>query len=127
MDNIDLEYVQNSNMFDLTSSNYEEESNPLYSDNNHLCKYYQESECLAKFSKIKNTTFSTISPNIRSLPNKFNELKDLLHSSFGNFLPDVIALQEVWNIPLLDKFPLDGYHPIQFKIRDDSGLKSNIG
>ena len=54
-------------------------------------------------------------------------MKDFLHSSFGNFLPDIIALQEVWNVPLLDEFSLDGYHPIQFKIRDESRLKSNTG
>ena len=48
-------------------------------------------------------------------------------SSFGKYKPDIICLQELWNIPCYDNFFLDGYHPLQYKIRDKTGTNSNVG
>ena len=127
-DDISLEYVQKTDSFNLKNNCLlEDDFNPLYNNTNHVCKYYNEIECLNKFDQINNATFSILSSNIRSLPRKFSELKDFLTSSFGKVHPDIICLQEVWNIPIHDNFLLNGYHPIEYKIRDPTNSNSNIG
>ena len=127
IDEIDLEYVQQSDNYDLKNICTDENFNPLYDNTNHVCKYYEESECFDKFQNIKTDTFCTLSMNIRSLPGKFLELKDFLLSSFGEYKPDIICLQELWNVPVHDNFFLDGYHPLDYQIRDISALNSNAG
>ena len=76
---------------------------------------------------FKNETFSILSLNIRSLSGKFNELKSFLASAFGTFKPNIICLQEIWNVGPYDNFDIDGYHPLNFKIRNVDGLNSNAG
>ena len=123
------EYEQNYKNFDFKNQISDYENNPLYGKNalSHICKYYEENDCLYKFSNIDHKTFSVISLNIRSLPGKFEELKNFLDSSFGFFKPSVICIQEVWNKPIYEDFHLENYHNLQYKIRDMSGLNSNAG
>jgi hypothetical protein len=127
IDDLDLEYVQSADKFDFKSNFCDEETNPLYSNNGHICKYYEEEDCLSKMQSIKNETFSVLSLNIRSLPGKFMEFKNFLSSTFGDFKPSLICMQELWNIPLFEDFVLEGYHPLHFKTRDPEGLNPNIG
>jgi hypothetical protein len=126
-DNIDFEYVQNGDNFNFKKVSADEDSNPLYSNNIHNCQYYEEEACLEKMQNIKNETFSVLSLNIRSLPGKFTEFKNFLAASFGSFKPNIICLQEIWNVGPYDNFDIDGYHPFNFKIRNIDGLNSNAG
>jgi hypothetical protein len=62
-----------------------------------------------------------MSLNIQSLSAKFNELKDTLDVfESKNCLPDIILLQEIWNVPSANLFVLDQYHPLVFKCRSNS-------
>ena len=38
-----------------------------------------------------------------------------------------LALQEIWNVPPNCNFTANGYHPLVYKIRDNSGLNPNAG
>ena len=126
-DNIDFECVQNDDTFDFKKFSADEDTNPLYSNNSHNCQYYEEEACLDKMQDIKNETFSVLSLNIRSLPGKFNELKNFLTSAFGTYKPNIICLQEIWNVGPYDNFDIDGYHPLNFNIRNVDGLNPNAG
>ena len=95
--------------------------NPLMSDNINF-KYVQNDDTFDTFD-----TFSILSLNIRSLSGKFNELKSFLTSSFGTFKPNIICPQKIWNVGPYDNFDIDGYHPLNFKIRNVDGLNSNAG
>ena len=126
-DDSNVECVQNSDNFNLKGILSDSDHDSLYNNANHICKYYEESECLEKFENIDYGTQSVLSFNIRSLPGKFIEFKEFLTSSFGKYKPDIICLQEIWNIPYYENFFLDGYHPLEYKVRDKTGTNSNVG
>lgn len=59
------------------------------------------------------SNISIMSLNIQSLQAKFNEFNDLINFlATTNKSPDVICLQETWNVSDPDIFSLDGYHPL---------------
>ena len=97
------------------------------SNNNHVCQYYEEEACLNKFQSIKGKSFTILSLNIRSLPGKWLDFNQFLASSFGNYKPSVICLQEIWNIPTYADFSLEDYHPLIYNTRDVTGLNGNAG
>jgi len=60
------------------------------------CKYHDETSFTNSFNNSP-TNFLAISMNIRSLPNKFTDLTNLLDRyRLNNFRPDLICLQEAW-------------------------------
>ena len=122
MVDINLEDVQNSPQYNLKSLFDENE----FTDKSN-CKYYEIDEFAEKMNSINHDHFSVLSLNIRSLPSKFNCLKDFLNSSFPKYNPTVTCLQEIWNKPVYDNFTLEDYHPFNFKTRDQTGLNSNAG
>ena len=130
-DNIDLEFVERNPQFNFKNAfNSTEDDNILYDNEScsHNCQYYEPEDLSNKLQNINSDHFSTISINIRSLPNKFLQLKDFLDSiNFHNFKPSIIALQEIWNKPMHDSFDLPEYHPLHFTIRDMNGLNNNSG
>ena len=93
----------------------------------HECSYYETDEFREEF--VQNMCkFSSLSLNIRSLPGKWSEFRDYISDLNGNdFKFSVIAIQEVWNVPKGVCFELDGYKPLEFRIRDPSGLNGNAG
>ena len=51
--------------------------------------------------------------NIQSLNSKFEKLKILISTLIAqNVCPDIIVLQETWNVPYPDLFSLPGYSPL---------------
>ena len=88
-----------------------------YSNLNLSCTYLE----LEKLPDIKNSKFNVLSLNIQSLPAKFNELTDLISQfSDADSCPDVICLQETWNIIDNSAFPLINYHPLETNLRRDA-------
>jgi len=60
------------------------------------CKYFDETSFTNSFNNSP-TNFFAISMNIRSLPNKFTNLTNLLDRyRHNNLRPDLICLQEAW-------------------------------
>ncbi len=59
--------------------------------------------------------------NIQSLPAKFNELCEwLVTLATYHTTPDIICLQEIWQIPDPSLFSLPNYHPLIFESRSSS-------
>jgi hypothetical protein len=66
-----------------------------------------------------NEKINIMSLNIQSLPAKFSELLYFInHCSQYNFLPDIILLQEIWQIADPNIFSLKNYQPLVYKCRD---------
>jgi hypothetical protein len=64
---------------------------------------------------------SILSINIQSLPAKYSELKDLIEMFENkNCAPDVILLQEIWQIDNVNNFDLPNYYPLIYKCRTNA-------
>jgi len=72
-------------------------------------------------SRSNRGNFSVLSINIQSLSAKFQSLQLFIENLSKNKKePDLICLQEIWNIPDFIEFNLNGYHPLIFKSRQNS-------
>ena len=73
---------------------------------------------LDQIPSINNENLSLLSLNIQSLPAKFNEFSDLLNDlSLSKINPDLICLQETWQIPDPSLFKIPNYQPIEINSR----------
>jgi hypothetical protein len=89
-----------------------------YSNSNFSTTYIDTTTYIDKFSQNSNLKFLTL--NIQSLPAKFNELNSLIISLLDkNCAPDIIALQEIWQVLDASHFPLPGYQPLLFTARSN--------
>jgi len=62
-----------------------------------------------------------MSLNIQSLPAKFVDFKDFISQlAITNSLPDIICLQEIWNIHDVSVFCIPGYFPLECTLRTQS-------
>ena len=122
-DNVSIKHVQKNRIFDLKSTFQDS----IYQNNIHNCPYFEEHELNNKLKSLETNQFSILSLNIQSLPGKFEEFKTFLATTFNQFKPSVIALQEIWNKPQNLEFILENYHPLHFTIRDKQGLNNNSG
>ena len=92
--------VRNLNNTDILKTNFFKDN---FSDfyNNLECKYLDEKEFTDHF-KNSPTNFLALSMNIRSLPNKFVDLNNLLDRyKVKNVIPDLLCIQETWQADLL--------------------------
>ena len=85
-----------------------------YSNINLNCSYTE----IADLKSLDPDKFTVLSLNIQSLPAKFNEFSELI-SEFPSFdlCPEIICLQETWNIIDNSMFPLINYHPLLTNLR----------
>ena len=66
--------------------------------------------------------------NIQSLPSKFNEFQELIQNfQINKCEPDIICLQEIWQIVNSSAFSLDDYNPIEYKLRSNSTQGGGVG
>ena len=85
-----------------------------YAETNINCNYLDIDE----ISNIPNSNLSILSINIQSLPAKFLEISDLIHElSLLNNSPDIICLQETWQIFDTSLFQLQNYNLIEINSR----------
>lgn len=81
------------------------------------CKYVDESN-VSIIDKPSKSKLMIMSLNIQSLPSKFNDFEDLITSLASNHCnPDVILIQETWQVQNPNLFRLKGYHDPIFKTR----------
>jgi hypothetical protein len=104
---------ENAFVFDLFDP---DDLDSPYLSTNFNCNYFDTTSVCNKLSN--DTRISVMSINIQSLSAKFNELQEFI-DMFPNFesCPDVILLQEIWNVLNSNCFPLINYQPLIFKCR----------
>ena len=99
----------------------------VYDNVDHSCTYYEPEDFHHEFCH-GDRKFSTFSLNVRSLPNKWCDFRDIVSNLNGNnFKFSIVAIQEVWNVPLGMTYDLPGYKPFCYKIRDPLGRNNNAG
>jgi len=113
-----LNSIKNTNSDSKDFLDIEDIDSP-YSPDKFTCNYYDETQYAAKYQN--SNKFSIMTFNVQSLPSKFSEFKDFIENlASKNCKPDVICIQEVWNITDTDLFSLTDYHPPCFKLRSKS-------
>ena len=101
-------------------------SDSPYHNCNILCSYMDETKFSNTYKNLKN--FSFMSLNIQSLPSKFIEFNDMISNlNVNKCSPDVIALQENWQIQDPAFFPLPNYNLIEFKCRRNNVQGGGVG
>ena len=105
--------TDNDDIFDYISDDQSPYSSAVFN-----CTYVSE-DAVSLLSNPK--LLKIMSLNIQSLTAKFSELKDFLSQlSISNSLPDIICLQELWNIHDTTLFNLKGYSPLECILRKNS-------
>jgi len=98
------------------TNTFSEDLNSPYNDCSFICNYLDEPSYISKYSNSKNLSCCTL--NVQSLPAKFNDLSDLIsHMLFNASAPDVLCIQELWQIADPSLLSLPSYHNIVFKLR----------
>ncbi len=91
----------------------------VQNSSNILCSYLDPYEYAERFCNLKNV--SIMSLNIQSLPAKFQEFQELIHVlSSSKCSPDVICLQEIWQIHDNMNLSLPGYSKLEYRIRNNN-------
>ena len=119
--------IQNSNTDnDNENLNFFSNSNDSPYDNCEFnCEYIDVNDFVNKCSSKK---LSILTLNIQSLQSKFNDFKELVVLlSSNNSKPDVICLQELWQINANSNYNIDGYKPLVYKVRHGSVQGGGVG
>ena len=78
---------------------------PYNSD--HQCTYYEPSQVA---SLMEDNSLTTISMNMRSIGNKWNEICSLIKEVNKINKVNFVTFQEIWNIPQKNLYSIEGYH-----------------
>ena len=106
-------------------SSFDFSDSPYY-NRNISCSYIDELTFVNTFNNLPN--FSYMSLNIQSLSSKFAEFNELIcHLNLNKCSPDIIALQEIWQVPDPSFFPLINYNLIEFKCRHNNVQGGGVG
>jgi hypothetical protein len=91
-----------------------------FSDIN-LSSAYHNFATLLNLSLENNHAPLVLSINIQSLQSKFNNLRQFVNDllSHGANI-DVIALQEIWDVPFHNFFNIPGFHPLVYETRKNA-------
>jgi hypothetical protein len=119
---------ENSEFHEFTDN-----SESPYNTSKFLCTYIDETSFATKPS-LQQKKFTIMSLNIQSLPAKYADFLDFItECQLHNNSPDIICLQEIWNVLDVNLFPLPGYQPLICKTRINSSgggvgiyVKTNI-
>ena len=115
----------NSDLYSLNPHDDNIDDSP-YSNLQVQCNYLDENQFASKY--FYSNKFSIMSFNIQSLPSKFNEFQELIQNfQINKCEPDIICLQEIWQIVNSSAFSLDDYNPIEYKLRSNSTQGGGVG
>ena len=85
-----------------------------YSNVNLSCNFLETDELV----NLEADKFTVMSINIQSLPAKFSDFTETVNEfSIG---PDIICLQETWQVPDNSFFPLQNYHTLVTNLRNNA-------
>lgn len=89
-----------------------------YSNLDISCKYLDESSFCNTYKN--NTNFSFLSLNLQSIHAKFTEFHEFItNMSVHNCAPDIILLQELWQIHDISSLTINDYSPLEYKTRSN--------
>ncbi len=115
-----------SNDFLISNNSGDQIDDSPYNNLDISCKYLDESTFCNTYSNNQNFTF--LSLNVQSLQAKFGELQELIsNTSRHNCAPDIILLQELWQIYDAPSLSLPNYSPLKFKTRSDGVQGGGVG
>jgi exonuclease III len=110
-------FIPDSNDSDFSST---DDVNSPYTVADFNCRYVDENSFASNIIRT-DSNLSVMSLNIQSLPAKYSDLFAFITDrSIHNNAPDIICLQEVWNVLDVNLFPLPGYHPLICTLRSKS-------
>ena len=117
--------LYNSDFFRNTNGDENVDDSP-YSNIDVHCNYFDENQFVNKYRNI--TNFSCLSLNIQSLPAKFNEFQEFINNlHVNNCQPDILCIQETWQITDPSLFPLNNYNSLICKLRGNSTQGGGVG
>ena len=90
-----------------------------YKDNTDIASF-TESKYITPYDLTK-SDMTILSGNVRSINNKFQEIRDLTH----NICPSVLCLQEIWGVNKITDYSIKHYHKPSLYSRP--GTKMNLG
>ena len=97
-----------------------------YSNLDVQCSYFDENQYINNFKNLKN--ISILSLNIQSLPSKFAEFQELIQNlQINKCEPDILCIQETWQIPNLSSVSLDSYNVFECNLRSNHVQGSGVG
>jgi len=97
-----------------------------YDSTNISCKYLDPLEYANQNRNSKNVSILTL--NIQSLSAKFKEFSELIQIlASAKCSPDIICLQEIWQINRDAFFSLPGYSNIVYKTRSNNVQGGGVG
>ena len=85
-----------------------------YSNVNLSCNFLETDE----LANLETDKFTVLSINIQSLPAKFVELSETMCDFVTS--PDIICLQETWQVADNSFFPLQNYHTLETNLRNNT-------
>ena len=108
------------------TDNEDDFSESPYVSTNISCTYIDPIDYSNSFKNLKN--ISILSLNIQSLSAKFSDLKELIYIlSCSNCSPDIICLQEIWQINSEADFSIPGYSNLVYKTRSNNVQGGGVG
>ena len=116
-----ISYGSDSETLNFLSNNNESP----YDNSSFNCDYIDITNPTHMYDQNK---LRILTLNIQSLQAKFSELKELIVSlSLVKGIPDVICLQEIWQINENSDFNIPGYKPLVYKTRRGSVQGGGVG
>ena len=112
MNDISLGQIEKDKQFHFNTK-YDEE-HEFFHDIGNSCKYYDVSELVENFSKLKRG-FSIYSHNIRSINGHWNDILDTIAQN-QPIKFSVLAFQEIWSVQRTYEIP--GYNKFEYITRD---------
>ena len=126
--NSDPSYNFSNSLFnsDLLNTHDDDLNDSPYSNLDVQCTYFDENQYVTNFKNLKK--FSILSLNIQSLPSKFTEFQELIqHFQINNCEPDILCLQETWQIQNISSVTLDNYNTLECKLRSNFTQGGGVG
>ena len=111
---------------ELLNTQDDDSNDSLYSNLDVQCSDFDENQFINNFKILKN--ISILSLNIQSLPSKFAEFQELIQNlQINKCEPDILCIQETWQIPNLSSVSLDSYNVIECNLCSNHVQGSVVG
>ena len=91
-----------------------------YKDNTDIASF-TESRYITPYNLTKSDNMTILSGNVRSINNKFQDIRDITHK----IMPSILCLQEIWGVNPSTDYSIKHYHKPSLKSRQGSTM--NLG